>query len=347
MMSRDNAGNGFLCYSPGNPIAPVPMGLFLGLKRVGIHDNGRSGLRVESAISHGGGATFGRVSGAVVGGTQISLSSNRSLVQSATTPLIGDLPLQGQGYLNRCVISGGGEGTYGIFLKVRGNSGVDPDDDAADFAALALRAVNTYVWGFSSGGIYAELERHMADESGPTLLAPIVHSTIVDNPSYSIDIQEVPDANCRYYWDDPTGEYLNTMLVNSIFDTRSANPDLGPNLDPAGGARWAWDTGAGTHQTDKDLPHLASIRADSAYQQIENIYFSSTAIVSYEGAPAGLNPDQWYLDYPNADAGLTLVAPYLNAGGDLTEDGADIEGKLRKAFVTQQRNKGGEEDQHP
>lgn len=348
MMTKDNRGNGVLCYSPGNSAAEVPMGLFLGLKRVGIHDNGRCGIRVESALQHGlGGGAFDRTSGAVVGGTQTIASSNRSLTNSSSTPLIGDLPLQGQGYLNRCVISGGGDGTYGLYYKVRGNSGVDPDDDPAEFSAIALRAVNTYVWGFANGGVFAELERNTLNESGPTLLTPLVHCTVVDNPAFSVDIREFQNPVCRYFWSDPTGEYLNTMFVHSIFDTRSGNPDLGPNMDPASGQRWAWDNGQGTHLTNLDMPHIASVRAVSQYVPMGSEPYSTVDIVTYEGAPSGINPNQWFLDFPNALPELTTVADWLNAGGDLSEDGADIEGKLRFPFSTHMRNKGGEEDQHP
>jgi len=345
MMTRDNAGNGIFCYSPGNSITPVPMGLFLGLKKVGIHDNGRCGLRVESAISHGGGGTFGRVSGAVVGGTQVSVSSNVSLSNTSSTPLIGDFPLQGQGYLNRCVITGGGDGTYGLFFKVRGNSGLFTADHGADFSAIALRAVNTYVWDFAGGGIYAELEQHMVDESGPTLLTPVVHCTVVDNPAFSIDIKEFLNPTCRYYRLDPTGEYLNTMLAHSIFDTRSANPDFGSNLDPAtGGANWEYDNGQGWHATNLDRPHLASIRANLAFHPLSG-WGTTADPVAYEGTPAGLNPNQWFLDFAAASTGLKTVANYLNAGGDLSEDAADIEAFQRNPMPTILRNKGGEEDQ--
>lgn len=344
MMIRDNVGNGLLCYSPGNTFAPVPKGLFLGFKRVGIHDNGRCGVRMEAGITHGGGGTFPRVSGAVVGGTQVSVASNVSLVSASATPLIGDFPLQGQGYLNRCVISGGGDGTYGLYFKLRGNSLLTAGDDPLDFSAIALRAVNTYVWGFAQGGVYAELERHDALESGPTLLTPLVHCTIADNPAFSVDIKEVPNANCRYYRDDPTGEYLNTMFVHSIFDTRGANPDFGPNLDPAtGGANWRYDDGTGSHLLDLDFPHLASIRA---FLTNSILFGSGTTSVSvaYEGTPAGLNPDQWFLDSFSASAPLTVVEAYLNAGGDLAEDVVDIEAFPRNPMPTTQRNKGGEED---
>lgn len=140
-------------------------------------------------------------------------------------------------------------------------------------------------------------------------------------------------------------EYLNTMFVNTIFDTQSANPDFGPNLDSASAQNWLYDTGAGTHQLDLDKPHIASIRAELLYHPLSG-FDTTDDDVAYEGFPAGLNPDQWFVDFASALSSITSVAPYLNAGGDLTEDSSDIEAKIRRPVTTQQRNKGGEEDQH-
>lgn len=343
---RDNLGNGVLCFSPGTGLAPVPNGLYLGMKQTGVHGNGGSGIVLDAGAQH---ANYPQIKGAMVGGTRdLTSTGQMSLVKNGAKPTDGALPHQGQGYINGCAISANG-GRYGVLVRARGNSMVGFNDVVEKFSAASCRIVNSYVWGFGLGGYYAELGRFDLLQTGPTLLVPVVHSTIVNNPAFSVDIKELnAGVAYRYYRDDPVGgEYLNTMFVHSIFDTRSASTDFGPNLDPFGAAEWTTDnglgTGTGSHIENHDKPHVASIRALLTNGSFGMLSYTDKNPI-YQGSPSGIFPDQWYMDQ-GSDITLRRVANFLNAGLDFTgEDLADIQNMPRNSMPTDLRDKGGEQD---
>lgn len=348
---HDNRGNGVLCFSPGTAISGLPFGLYLEMKRTGIHHNGRSGIILDGGYGHAG---FGQVQGGVVGGTRdLTAGGDMSLVRHASKPFFNALPYHGQGVINGCAISAE-DGRYGILCRVRGSSlRPNTNDTIENFSAASCRIVNTYVWGFDLGGYLADLDRapNAALESGPTLLTPIIHSTLVNNPVYSVEIvEQSPNAAYRYYRDDPVGgEYLNTMIAHSVFDTRSGQPDFGPNLDPdpnlGGIQQWAIDDGFGAHATDIDKPHVVSIRAVFAHGTTTGMDSYTDDVPDYVGSPAGFNPDQWFLSSTMANDELDETATFLNAGGDLeSEADTDIENYQRPTLASGNRDKGGEED---
>lgn len=344
---HDNRGNGVLCFSPVTSIGLLPAGLYLQMTRTGVHQNGRSGIVLDGGFGH---AAFPQIAGGTVGGTRdLTLNAEMSLVKHSSKPFYGALPYHGQGTIQGCAISAEG-GRYGILCRLRGSS-MRPSspDTLPNFSTASCRIVNTYVWGFALGGYLADLDRapNAVIEGGPLLLTPIIHSTIVDNPAFSVEIiEQNPVPQYRYYREDPVGgEYLNTMFAHSIFDTRSSSPDFGPNLDAPGNQQWAVDNGQGTHSLAVDQPHVTSIRAVLASGGGGAIPSFTSVVPEYQMTPAGINPDQWYLALSPLNDPLDESAAFLNAGGDIqSEADSDIQGVQRPSLASGLRDKGGEED---
>ena len=244
--TSDNQGNGIYLNTDGEYFAStkslrltVPSGLYLGVTKLNVHNNGASGfyLRNEHAQPSG-----------FIGGTihQISPSNDFSIDDGIRdfTYMDGEALPNGQGLMNRSAISN--NGFSGIKIVAEGGSGIVPGKPTEAPSGVAPRVTNDFIWNNPRGGLDARWEVPAGfSDSAPKgyYLVPVTHTTMVGNGGPGFDYSmEIDDRNgasiytrAYYEWADPAPStfFAKTNVWNSILvrdPVSGSGVDLGPEL---------------------------------------------------------------------------------------------------------------------
>lgn len=238
-----NAGNGIWMDAKGELIGVAhlePEGLYIEMDKVGLHGNGRSGLRGDVGRTHAG----------VVGGT--SHYSDPENLGIRVRNLMDDgegfaLPF-GTGLVDSCRISNNGIG--GIVLTTYGDPLRGFKENSPDLQAetVSFRVSNTAVWNnpptssAGSGGLLVDVGG-LEGVPKALILLPVTHCTFVNNGGaptsggWSVEYDD-PLAEAAYQWARPhESDVLRTALFNSVLFRDYQTPDpagdseFGPSLE--------------------------------------------------------------------------------------------------------------------
>jgi len=232
----DNDAHGIWLHNRGSLQADTdfPNGLFLAATRCKAHLNGLDGIAMEAGTPTEDNPFRGE---AIVGGTWDTWGGYRSLVHQGTEPAANELP-QGVGFINRCAISNNGR--YGVSAKVFGRR--EDDQDPSDvFSVASCRIANSIIWNNPGGGVSAALQEYTTGVGSPTLLMPVVHSTVVGNgdaTGFNVEVTDSSSGASAGKFEYASGtvpgspsEVLVCRLFNSLFQRKSATAeDFGQQL---------------------------------------------------------------------------------------------------------------------
>jgi len=219
----ENAGNGIFLNCPGtayNAIPGIELGLFLGLLRCKIHENGGCGLEMHSSVPN---PFNGQSQGGIVGGTRTQdFFANTKL--NLGNPL-ASLPT-GQGVVADTAISNNGE--VGVRIEVEGGHGEE---------MAFCRFSNCFIWNNPNGGFYGHCTSSDDWDLG-FMLTPILHSTLAGNGDavgWNVEFDDDVTGNTpMYIWRDPVppnNVLFVTEIANSIFQRQNSTDfDFGLEL---------------------------------------------------------------------------------------------------------------------
>jgi len=206
-----------------------PVGAWIGLKSVGIHNNLGNGIHFSSQSG-------------IVGGTWHHLSTGEKVITipPPTLNFFPDPTLHfGQGFVDRCAISnngsgnGGDGGDSGILMKLIG------DGAGISGTVGTVRIVNDFIWNNFTHGIFFV---NNDTQDSPILAAPVVHCTVAGNEGTdNMNVEFLSGSspsNITYQWVVSTpnaSEELWTRIYNSIFQMKTGGqnplPDFGAELE--------------------------------------------------------------------------------------------------------------------
>lgn len=245
--SSDNVGAGLYAYSEETPaITDVyPVGLFVDLSESEFHGNGACGVLLSAGQSYVNLLRDSALS--IVGGTWRDTSSGSAVRTLSPWGDASILP-SGIGSIDRCAISNNED--FGIMFHAGNNN-----QSQANYVACSV--TNSIIWNNALGGVFGLSNKGTpAVSTGMTMLAPVVHNTVVGNGSpgmtnpyapfsggltnadFSVEFYEhnsLPSGTqaTAYEWKDPVATSdVATVLFNNIFDRMGAGTsDYGPFVE--------------------------------------------------------------------------------------------------------------------